>query len=62
MRVDEELSPSWCADNGNIIVFLEDVEVLFVDVPEIDDLAVLLEKDVGWTQKVGFVDRRLVEM
>lgn len=32
-----------------------------VDVPEVDDLALLLEKIVGCIQDVGSVDSRLIE-
>lgn len=39
-----------------------EVEVPSVYMPEMDDLALSLEKDANWTQDVHSVDHLLVEM
>lgn len=44
------------------MTFCVAVEVSSVDVPNIHDLPLLLDNDAGWTQEVGFVDSRFVEM
>lgn len=49
------------AANGKIVDLLAEVEVPSVVMPEMDDLSVWLEKDVGWTQDVGSVDSRLID-
>lgn len=39
-----------------------ELQVLFIDVPEIYDLYLLLEKNAGWPQHVSPLNPRLVEM
>lgn len=58
----ENCRADWHAANGEVVGAPTEVEVPPVDVPEMDDLALLLEKDAGWNQDAGFVDPRLVEM
>lgn len=52
----------WRAANGEVTNVLAEAEVPCTDVPDMDDLALLLEKDAGWTQDVGSVDPRRFEM
>lgn len=60
--VDKELSADWRSAHGVVADVPAEVEVPSVDMPDMDDLALLLEKDAGWTQYVVSVYLRLVEM
>lgn len=52
----------WHTANDEVVDVPAEVEVPSVDVRDVDDLALLLEKYVGWTQDIGSVDHYLVEM
>lgn len=51
----------WRAANCKIVNVPADAETLSVNVQEIEDLALLLEKDAGWTQDDRSVDPHLFQ-
>lgn len=57
----ESFHADWLAPSCGIVDAPAEVDVWYVDVPEMDILAVLLENDAVWTQGVGSVDPRRIE-
>lgn len=53
---------NWRAASGEAGDVPEELEVPSVDVPEMYNRILLLEKNAGWIQDVGSVNSRLVEM
>lgn len=56
----ESCRADWHACNGETAVVAVLVKGQTVDVPKLDDLPLLLNKDADWTQGVCSIDRRLV--
>lgn len=56
----ESRRSDWRAANCKIVDVTEEVEASSVNVPEMHNLTMLLEKGAGWAQYVGSVDPRLV--
>lgn len=58
-----ESGAGWHASNGEVatVDLPVEVEVSSVDVSDMEDLALLLEKDADWTHDGGYVDPCHVE-
>lgn len=58
----ESCHTDWRGAVGEVADVPAEVEVKSVYVPEMDDAALLFEKNAGWTQDVHPVDLRLVDI
>lgn len=58
----ESYCADWWAANGKIVDVPAVVEVQSVDMPEIDHLEILLEKDADWTEDFVSVDSLVAEI
>lgn len=62
VRVKDGCRADWRATNGETVDGAAYVNVPSVFVSEMDDLAIFLEEDSGWTKNMGSVDSHIINM